>query len=169
MLTGFRSSNVALMMRAEGEQTFQRVPLVESSEAGSFEGMLFDLKKPLSYYVEADGVASPTYKMALVELPAVDTLELEYVFPAYTGLPPQTVESGGDVAALRGTQVRVKVKSTMTTPGGALALDPGAPAPLAVARTASSPELHDCRRRLLPRRADRPEGRARHRVAEVHD
>jgi hypothetical protein len=120
------------MMRPEGEQAFQRVPLVESSEAGAFEGMLFDLKKPLSYYVEADGVASPTYKMALVELPAVDTLELEYVFPAYTGLPPQTVESGGDVAALRGTQVRVKVKSTMTTPGGALALDPGSPAPLAV-------------------------------------
>ena len=29
----------------------------------SFEGMLFDLKKPLSYYVEADGVVSPTYTM----------------------------------------------------------------------------------------------------------
>ena len=90
--------------------------MVESSEAGTFEGMLFDLKKPLSYYVEADGVTSPTYKMTLVELPAVETLELEYVFPAYTGLPPQKVESGGDVAALRGTQVRVQVKSTMTTP-----------------------------------------------------
>ena len=72
-------------------------------------------------------MASPTYTMTLVELPAVETLELEYVFPAYTGLPPQTVESGGDVAALRGTEVRVRVKPTMTTPGGALALDPGAP------------------------------------------
>ena len=43
---------------------------------------------------------SPTYSMTVVELPAVDTLELEYVFPAYTGLPPQKVEVGGDVAAL---------------------------------------------------------------------
>ena len=71
---------------------------------------------------------SPTYTMKVVELPAVETLELEYVFPAYTGLPPQKVESGGDVAALRGTEVRVRVKSTMATPGGALALDPGAAA-----------------------------------------
>ena len=35
-------------------------------------------------------------------------LELEYVFPAYTGLAPQKVEVGGDVAALRGTEVRVQ-------------------------------------------------------------
>ena len=48
--------------------------------------MLFDVKKPIDYYVEADGVRSPTYTMKVVELPAVGKLELEYVFPAYTGL-----------------------------------------------------------------------------------
>ena len=60
----------------------------------TFEGMLFDVKKPIEYYVEADGVRSPTYTMKVVELPAVAKLELEYVFPAYTGLPPQKVEVG---------------------------------------------------------------------------
>ncbi len=38
----------------------------------SFEGMLFDVKKSMTYYVEADGVKSPTYTMTVVELPAVD-------------------------------------------------------------------------------------------------
>ena len=30
----------------------------------------------------------------------MSALELEYVYPAYTGLPPQKIEVGGDVAAI---------------------------------------------------------------------
>src|SRR5262245_4700508 len=92
-LSGFRSTDVVMMVKADGESTFQRVPLVSAGDATKFEGMLFDLKKGIRYYVEADGVRSPEYGMTLVELPAVETLELEYVFPSYTGLPPQKVES----------------------------------------------------------------------------
>ena len=40
-------------------------------------------------------------------------LELEYHFPAYTGLPPQKVEDGGDIAVLKGTEVRVRAVPTM--------------------------------------------------------
>src|SRR5438445_13297497 len=69
--------------------------------------------------------------MTRVELPAVDKLELEYIFAAYTGLPPQKVESGGDVAALRGTEVRVRITPTMKTPSGRLQLEPTSASPLA--------------------------------------
>ena len=96
----------------------------------TFEGMLFDVKKGIEYYVEADGVKSPTYAMKVVELPAVSKLELEYVFPSYTGMPPQKFEEGGDVAAIKGTQIRVRVTSTIPTPGGRLKLDPGQAAEL---------------------------------------
>ncbi len=92
--------------------------------------MLFNVSKPIEYYVDSDGVRSPTYSMKVVNLPAVENLELEYVFPAYTGLPPQKVESGGDVAALRGTEVRVRVKPTMATATGRLQLDPQSSAEL---------------------------------------
>ena len=54
-----------------------------------YEGMLFDLALNVEYYVESDGVKSPTYLMTLVDLPAVKTLDLEYRFPAYTRLPPR--------------------------------------------------------------------------------
>ena len=129
-LSGFRSSEVALMVKGEGDAKFERMPLVAAGDAMTFEGMLFDVKKAIEYYVEADGVKSPTYAMKVVELPAVSKLELEYVFPAYTGLPPQKVEEGGDVAAISGTEIRVKVTSTIPTPGGRLKLDPGATAEL---------------------------------------
>ena len=119
-LAGFRSSEVALMVKGEGDAKFERMPLVTAGDAMTFEGMLFDVKKAIEYYVEADGVKSPTYSMKVVELPAVAKLELEYVFPSYTGMPPQKVEDGGDVAAISGTQIRVKITSTIPTPGGRL-------------------------------------------------
>jgi hypothetical protein len=95
--------------------------------------MLFDVKASLTYYVEADGVKSPTYTMKVVELPAVSGIEMEYVYPAYTGLPPQKVEVGGDVAALAGTEVRLKITSTMKTAGGRVQLEPSAVEGLTVA------------------------------------
>ena len=49
-------------------------------------------------------------------------LELEYHFPAYTGLPPQKVEDGGDIAVLKGTEVHVRALPTMTAPGGQIVL-----------------------------------------------
>src|SRR5215471_1808279 len=129
-LAGFRSNEVVLFVKKEGAPKFDRVPLVASADPMTFEGMLFDVAKPIEYYVEADGVRSPNYAMKIVELPAVSKLELEYVFPAYTGLPSQKVESGGDVAALRGTEVRVKITPTMASPAGQVQLDPGTPSGL---------------------------------------
>src|SRR6185436_6445290 len=125
-LAGFRSSEVSLWMRSGSDAKFERVPLVASSDPSTFEGMLFDLKKPIEYYVEADGVKSPTYDMTVVSLPAVEQIELEYIYPAYTGLAPQKVDAGGDIAAVRGTEVRVRVTSTMPaeTTGGRLKVDP---------------------------------------------
>ena len=51
--------------------------------------------------------------LKVVELPYVQKLQLEYHFPAYTGLPPQKIEDGGDIAVLRGTEVRVRAVPTM--------------------------------------------------------
>ena len=67
-------------------------------------------------------------------------LQLEYHFPAYTGLPPQKIEDGGDIAVLRGTEVRVRAVPTMATSGGHVVLEKvGDVALTAAAPTARSP------------------------------
>ena len=38
-------------------------------------------------------------------MPYVQRLEMEYHFPAYTGLEPQKIEDGGDIAVIAGTEV----------------------------------------------------------------
>src|SRR5687767_1197890 len=121
-LVNFSSDEVVLMMRTGSEGDYLRVPLVRGLESGMYEGMLFDLPLNVEYYVESDGVKSPTFLMTLVDLPAVKTLDLEYRFPAYTRLPPQLVEGGGDVASLKGTTVNLNIESTMPTTGGRIVM-----------------------------------------------
>jgi hypothetical protein len=121
-LWGFDSDEATLLMRRSDQAEFEEVPLLPG-EQGQFEGMLFDVAGPVDYLVEADGVRSPAFALTVVELPYVEQLKLEYTFPSYTGLEPQTVENGGDVAVLAGTEVRVIATPTMAVPGGRLTLN----------------------------------------------
>ncbi|MBW3552646.1 MAG: hypothetical protein KY466_04000 [Gemmatimonadetes bacterium] len=97
-----------------------------ASPEGGFGYLLFDLEDRTEYYVQAAGVRSPMFVLEVAELPYARRLDLELVFPSYTGLPSRTVEDGGDVAALRGTRVRVVVTPTIPVSGGGIVVD-GAP------------------------------------------
>ena len=55
-LIGFTSKDVMLMMRSAGAAEFERLPLVASTEADTFEGMMFRLDKDTEYYVDSNGV-----------------------------------------------------------------------------------------------------------------
>ena len=92
-------------------------------EGGTFEVLLFDVQESTEYFVEALGVQSRTFDLNVVDLPYVERLEHEYFFPAYTGLEPRTVEDGGDIAVLEGTEVRLRAFPTMSTTGGQLVID----------------------------------------------
>src|SRR5690606_34703412 len=97
------------------------------------EVMLFTLREDAEYFVESGDVRSRVHRITVLDLPYVERLSLEYRFPAYTGLPPQVVEDGGDVAALRGTTVRVTAATTVPVTAGRILFDDGAEAALAAA------------------------------------
>ncbi len=128
-LVGFEAEDVNLLMRSEAGDSFDRLPLVPvltedgAIEPGHFEVLLFDLQAPIDYFVESIGVESPTYRLDVIELPYAERIELEYHFPEYTGLEPRTVEDGGDIAVLQGTEVRLRAVPTMGTTGGQLVFD----------------------------------------------
>jgi len=129
-LVGFSSSDVTVMMRSAQNAAYDRVPLIPAKEPATFEGILFHLEKPTEYYVESNGVRSEKFTLAVVELPTVKQLDLEYRFPAYTGLAPRQQDDGGDVAAIRGTDVLLHVIPTMTAPDGRIVLSDGTAQPL---------------------------------------
>src|SRR5262249_61265644 len=111
-LIGFSSSDVTVMMRAAQNAAYDRVPLIPGKEQGVFEGMLFHLEKPTEYYVESNGVRSAKFTLAVVDLPTVQQMEMEYRFPAYTGLAARKAERR-DVAAVRGPRVVLRGQPAM--------------------------------------------------------
>ncbi len=121
-MSGFDADQASLIVRKTPDAAFERLPLVRGDN-GQYEGMLFDLAAPLDYFVEAAGVRSAVYTLKVVELPYVQRLDLEYHFPAYTGLPPQKIEDGGDIAVLKGTEVRLRAIPTMEAAAGQIVLD----------------------------------------------
>ena len=121
-LIGFGSEDVVLMVRRTPTGEFEPVPLVRNDD-GKYEGAVFDVNAPTWYQVVADGVQSPVHTLQVVDVPYVQRLEIEYHFPAYTGLDPQKIEDAGDIAVLRGTDVQLRVFPTMKTPGGKITLN----------------------------------------------
>ena len=122
VLQGFETEEVQIFFRGESSDAFDQLSMITDGAEG-FELLLLGLDEPTDYFVESSGIRSPTHRIDVADLPYVEHLELEYHFPAYTGLPSRTVEFGGDIAAVRGTVVRLRVFPTMLTPGGQLLVD----------------------------------------------
>ncbi len=108
-LVGFDSPDVKLYQEL-GTATSWTSSSMEPEPAGSgFLYLLIDVRSSLRYYVEAKGVRSPVYTVNVVDVPRVERIRITYNFPAYTGMPPQTVENDGDISALKGTKVDLLV------------------------------------------------------------
>ena len=122
---GFESDKAELLIRKSVKAQFEHVPMVFNDDTKTFEGMLFDLPSSIDYFVESGGVKSDVFTMHAAELPYVKQLEMEYVFPAYTGLAPRKIENGGDIAVLQGTQVKLRVTPTMASPAGRIVMEGG--------------------------------------------
>jgi hypothetical protein len=95
-IEGFASDQAELLVRKAVTQPFEHLPMVYNRETKSFDGMLFDLPTTIDYFVEAGGVRSSVFTMHAADLPYVKKIEMEYVFPAYTGLASRKIENGGD-------------------------------------------------------------------------
>ncbi|MCH7855129.1 MAG: hypothetical protein IIB37_00130 [Gemmatimonadetes bacterium] len=121
-LLGFETGEAQIFFRGESSDAFDQLSMLADGGAG-FELLLLSVDEHTDYYVESTGIRSPTHRIEVADLPYVEHLDLEYDFPAYTGLPSRTIEFGGDIAAVRGTVVTLRIFPTMLTPGGQLLVD----------------------------------------------
>ncbi len=86
-----------------------------------------NLRADTDYYVDASGVRSSIYRIRVKDLPYVDRIDLEYRFPEYSGLSDRTVEDGGDIAVLEGTEVLFSILPIFEVPEGRLLIEDEAP------------------------------------------
>jgi hypothetical protein len=121
-LGGFDAEEVTLVA-TRGAADPERITMPRGTDSAQFIVRLFDLDQQTEYYVEAGPVRSPMFRIAVADLPSVKRIDLEYRYPDYTRLSPHRVEDGGDIAAVRGTQVLVEITPTISTHAGRLVLD----------------------------------------------
>jgi hypothetical protein len=134
-LHGFTATLVEVAVRTGANGEWQRWPMTTAEgDSTAFSILLFDIESATDYYVEAEGVRSAVYRIEVADLPYVQRLDLEYRFPAYTGLSPQVVEDGGDIAVLGGTEVLVRALPTVPVEAGRIILDRGDTVALAAAQ-----------------------------------
>ena len=124
-LVAFTAAGAELVFRADSAADWVRLPMVPDSGGGGFASRLYDLTRPTEYYVEAENIRSRVYRLTVSDLPAARRIALELRFPAYTGLPPERIEDGGDVAAIVGTVVTTRIVASKSVRGGALQFDSG--------------------------------------------
>jgi hypothetical protein len=121
-----------IVLRADSSAEWTRIPMVRDSTGVGYVARVFDINKNATYYVDAGTIRSPEYRITVTDLPTVKQLALELRYPAYTGLPPQKIENGGDVVAVTGTTAALTITSTLPVTAGSLHFDDGTTVPLAL-------------------------------------
>jgi hypothetical protein len=116
--TGLRSPIVKLFARFQSSSKWEEITM-QAKAAGSFGGgyqfLFAGLPENVEYYVTAGAMTSKHFNIRVSDLPAVKQIRVTYRYPAWTGMPPEVEERGGDLRALTGTEAELEVSTDRPT------------------------------------------------------
>jgi len=105
----------------DGQAVQQRIPMSLPEGKIAFEtqfppgkqGLERGFNSSVDYWIAQGESRSKQYRIEVLPAASVEIVSLSYKFPDYTGTPPETIEHGGDIRTLEGTEVTVAVRSTL--------------------------------------------------------
>jgi hypothetical protein len=115
-----------LTVSAGSEQ--KTVPMVRDGEAFVFRFESVD--RTFRYQVTAGAARSAEHTVTALFAPRVERIELQYLYPSFSGLAPRQEDDGGDIYAPSGTRVRVRIHADKPLAAGLLTLGEGSAKPL---------------------------------------
>ncbi len=123
---------VLLCYRSQGG-AFQQLPMRDVQRVYEYARALEDITQPIEYYVAVGADTSDHYFISVQRRLRVERFELTYTYPDYLKRPPRKIESqAGDVSAVEGSQVAVRLKTNHAPSAGSLRLTAGGTVPMAV-------------------------------------
>ena len=129
--SGRLPQHMHLVVKRQG-QPERRYPM-EALGQGAFRYTFLRPPTALTFQATADSFTSTLGSLEVVPAPAIGHMVLQYLFPDYTGLPIRTQEGGGDIQALPGTQVHMRMQANVPLTAGVLRFDAGREVPLSIA------------------------------------
>lgn len=91
------------------------------------EMLILAATESFEFFVESSGLRSSRVTIDVIDLPYTESIDLLYRYPSYSGSTEELVEDGGDIAALPGTQVELRVHPTIETEAARLVVEGSAP------------------------------------------
>ncbi len=129
LLVGFESQAVNLFARYPNSPSWESTRMQPDLD-GQYAFRFYDIREPVEYYVEADGIRSPTFRIELADVPTVRQVRFRLRYPAYTGLSETVLEGETVIRALKGTTVDVQVETDPHATAGDLRFESGVDIPL---------------------------------------
>jgi hypothetical protein len=129
LLVGFESQAVNLFARYPNHPAWESVRM-QSDLDGQYLFRFYDIREPVDYYVEADGIRSPAFRIEVADVPSVRQVRFRLRYPAYTGLSETVLEDETVIRALKGTEVEVQVETDPHATAGDLRFESGTEIPL---------------------------------------
>ena len=80
-----------------------------TADGGVFSYAFESVDRSFQYRVVAGGAASDAFAVTALSPPKVQSIDVSYTYPAFTGLSPREDKDGGDVYAPAGTRVRLQI------------------------------------------------------------
>jgi hypothetical protein len=125
---GLSSPSVKLYARFQSSAKWEEIAMqraVAGSFAGGYQFVFASLPENVEYYVTAGALTSKHYNIHVSDLPSVKQIRVTYHYPAWTGMPSEIEERGGDLRAVVGTEAELEVATDRPLAGSQLQLDSG--------------------------------------------
>ena len=87
---------------------------LQNNEDASFLYTFSDVQKPISFYVEANGIQSQEYQINVIGTPTINNISLSLDYPYYTNRKDEVVQNTNNLVVPEGTKITWKIKTNQT-------------------------------------------------------
>jgi hypothetical protein len=120
-----RGDNVNINIRVKGEKPDKVFIAVKNEEQTEFENkelkpdstgnynyLLSSVRSSFRYFAFAEDIRSEEYNIEVIERPVIKTFDVTVTSPGYSKIPPHKQKDNGNITALIGSMVDIKLSST---------------------------------------------------------
>ena len=78
---------------------------LKNNNNGSFSYTFSDVQKPITFFVEANGIQSQDYTINTINTPTINTISMQMKYPHYVGKRNETIQNTGNITVPEGTRI----------------------------------------------------------------
>ena len=88
--------------------------LLKDKDQGTFSYGFSNMKEPITFYLEANGIRSKDYQLSVIKTPVVTDFEMVLKYPRYTAKKNERIKNTGNAVVPEGTSITWNIKTQAT-------------------------------------------------------